>query len=76
MVLAPNKVDENFGEPGFEHVFLANGVSPVNADGFALFDVASTTEVLDFYKKIAKASPSMNCFGSSHAKCISLVRPL
>ena len=39
-----------------EHVFLANG-SPVNKDGFAPLDEAKTTEVLDFYKAIAKASP-------------------
>ena len=45
-----------------EHVFLANGVSPVNADGFAPLDLASTTEVLDFYKKIAKASPPGELF--------------
>ena len=55
--VAPTKVDENFMSQVLEHVFLANGVSPVNADGFAPFDVAATTEVLDFYKKLAKASP-------------------
>ena len=40
-----------------EHVFLANGVSPVSKDGFQSLDKKATTEVLDFYKKIAKASP-------------------
>jgi len=55
--VAPTKVDENFMSQVLEHVFLANGVSPVSADGFAPFDVAATTEVLDFYKKLAKASP-------------------
>ena len=55
--VAPNKVDENFMSQVLEHVFLANGVSPVSADGFAALDEAATTEVLDFYKKISKASP-------------------
>ncbi len=55
--VAPNKVDENFMSQVLEHVFLANGVSPVSTDGFAPLDATSTTEVLDFYKKISKASP-------------------
>ena len=55
--VAPNKVDENFMSQVLEHVFLANGVSPVSAGGFAPLDATATTEVLDFYKKIAKASP-------------------
>ena len=55
--VAPNKVDENFMSQVLEHVFLANGVSPVSADGFSVLDEGSTIEVLDFYKKISKASP-------------------
>ena len=55
--VAPNKVDENFMSQVLEHVFLANGVSPVSAGGFAPLDATATTEVLDFYKTIAKASP-------------------
>ena len=55
--VAPNKVDENFMSQVLEHVFLANGVSPVSRDGFAPLDATTTTEVLDFYKKISKASP-------------------
>lgn len=55
--VAATKVDENFMSQVLEHVFLANGVSPVNADGFAPLDEAATTEVLDFYKAIAQASP-------------------
>ncbi|SMX42899.1 ABC transporter substrate-binding protein [Actibacterium lipolyticum] len=55
--VAATKVDENFMSQVLEHVFLANGVSPVNADGFAPLDEAKTTEVLDFYKAIAEASP-------------------
>ena len=55
--VAATKVDENFMSQVLEHVFLANGVSPVSSDGFAPLDVAKTTEVLDFYKAIAEASP-------------------
>lgn len=55
--VAATKVDENFMSQVLEHVFLANGVSPVNADGFAPLDEKKTTEVLEFYKSISKASP-------------------
>ncbi len=55
--VAATKVDENFMSQVLEHVFLANGVSPVGSDGFAPLDEAATTEVLDFYKAIAEASP-------------------
>ena len=55
--VAATKVDENFMSQVLEHVFLANGVSPVDANGFKPLDVKKTTEVLDFYKAIAKASP-------------------
>ena len=55
--VAATKVDENFMSQVLEHVFLANGVSPVDTDGFAPLDEATTTEVLDFYKAVAMASP-------------------
>lgn len=55
--VAATKVDENFMSQVLEHVFLANGVSPVDANGFAPLDEATTTEVLEFYKAIAEASP-------------------
>ena len=55
--VAATKVDENFMSQVLEHVFLANGVSPVGSGGFAPLDEAKTIEVLDFYKKLAKASP-------------------
>lgn len=55
--VAATKVDENFMSQVLEHVFLANGVSPVGTDGFQALDEAKTTEVLDFYKAISKASP-------------------
>ena len=55
--VAPTKIDENYMSQVLEHVFLANGVSPVGADGFQALDPAKTTEVLEFYKAIAEASP-------------------
>ncbi len=55
--VAATKVDENFMSQVLEHVFLANGVSPVDENGFKPLDEAKTTEVLEFYKAIAEASP-------------------
>ncbi len=60
--VAATKVDENFMSQVLEHVFLANGVSPVDDNGFSPLDEAKTTEVLDFYKAIAKASPPGELF--------------
>lgn len=55
--VAATKVDEAFMSQVLEHVFLANGVSPVGPDGFAPLDEAKTVEVLEFYKTLAEASP-------------------
>ncbi len=55
--VAATKVDEDFMSQVLEHVFLANGVSPVGPNGAQPLDVKKTTEVLAFYKAIAQASP-------------------
>ena len=55
--VAATKIDENFMSQVLEHVFLANGATPVDSGGFKAFDEGKTVEVLDFYKAIAKASP-------------------
>ena len=55
--VAATKVDENFMSQVLEHVFLANGVSPVGPDGFQPLDEAGTTEGPQFYKAITKAPP-------------------
>lgn len=55
--VAATKVDENFMSQVLEHVFLANGVSPVSEDGFKPLEKDATIEVLDFYKTLAEASP-------------------
>ena len=60
--VAATKVDENFMSQVLEHVFLANGVSPVDANGFSSLEEKSTIEVLEFYKKLAKSSPEGELF--------------
>ncbi|MDA9865442.1 ABC transporter substrate-binding protein [bacterium] len=60
--VAATKIDEGFMSQVLEHVFLANGVSPVGPDGVQALDEAATIEVLDFYKAIAKASPPGDLF--------------
>ena len=45
-----------------DHVFLANGASPIKEDGSVGFDEAKTIEVLEFYKKLAEASPPGELF--------------
>ncbi|MEJ6392327.1 extracellular solute-binding protein [Gymnodinialimonas sp. 2305UL16-5] len=60
--VAPTKVDENFMSQVLEHVFLANGATPVGPDGFTGFDEAATIEVLEFYNAIVEASPEGELF--------------
>jgi multiple sugar transport system substrate-binding protein len=55
--VAATKVDENYMSQVLEHVFLANGVSPVTPEGEARFDEDATVEVLEFYKALVDASP-------------------
>ncbi len=55
--VSATKVDENFMSQVLEHVFLANGVTPVHADGSVGFDAAPMIESLEFYKAISEASP-------------------
>ncbi len=60
--VAATKIDENFMSQVLEHVFLANGVTPVGSDGFKALDEQKTVEALEFYKAIAKASPPGDLF--------------
>lgn len=55
--VAATKVDENFMSQVLEHVFLANGITPVDGSGFKELDEKATIEALEFYKKLAEASP-------------------
>lgn len=60
--VAATKVDESFMSQVLEHVLLANGATPVNADGFSGFEEKATIEALEFYKAIAEASPPGELF--------------
>ena len=60
--VAATKVDEGFMSQVLEHVFLANGVSPVGKDGFKALEEGPTTEVLNFYKTLGEASPPGELF--------------
>jgi len=60
--VAPTKIDEGFMSQVLEHVFLANGVSPVGPEGLAELDEAKTVEVLEFYKGLVEASPPGDLF--------------
>ncbi|MBC6437561.1 MAG: extracellular solute-binding protein [Rhodobacteraceae bacterium] len=60
--VAATKVDEAFMSQVLEHVFLANGVSPVGEAGFTPLDEGATTEVLEFYAAITEASPDGELF--------------
>lgn len=55
--VAATKVDENYMSQVLEQIFLANGVSPVDENGFKPLDEKKTIEVLEFYKKLVDASP-------------------
>ncbi|SFN08827.1 multiple sugar transport system substrate-binding protein [Thioclava dalianensis] len=55
--VAATKVDDNYMSQVLEQIFLANGVSPVGTDGFKPLDEKKTVQVLEFYKKLADASP-------------------
>lgn len=55
--VSATKVDENFMSQVLEHVFLANGVTPVDESGFKPLEMEATIEVLEFYDAISNASP-------------------
>lgn len=55
--VSATKIDESFMSQVLEHVFLANGVTPVDENGFKPLDETATIEVLEFYKAITEASP-------------------
>ena len=55
--VAATKIDETYMMQLIEHISLAAGYSPVNADGSVNEDTSGLKEVLSFYKTIADASP-------------------
>jgi multiple sugar transport system substrate-binding protein len=60
--VAATRVDENYMSQVLEHVFLADGVSPISPEGGARFDENTTVEVLEFYKALVEASPPGDLF--------------
>ena len=55
--VAATKIDETYMMQLIEHISLAAGYSPVNADGSVNEDTETLKTVLSFYKTIADASP-------------------
>lgn len=60
--VAATKIDETYMMQLIEHISLAAGYSPVNADGSINEDTGKLKEVLSFYKTIADASPEGDLF--------------
>ena len=56
--VAATKIDETYMMQLIEHISLAAGYSPVNADGSVNEDTSKLKKVLEFYKAIADASPA------------------
>ena len=54
--VAATKIDETYMMQLIEHISLANGYSPINADGSINEDTSKLKEVLQFYKAIADAT--------------------
>ena len=60
--VAATKIDETYMMQLIEHISLAAGYSPVNADGSINEDTSKLKTVLEFYKSIAEASPKGDLF--------------
>ncbi|MDD9910070.1 MAG: ABC transporter substrate-binding protein [Ahrensia sp.] len=60
--VAATKIDETYMMQLIEHISLAAGYSPINADGSVNEDTSKLKEVLRFYKAIADASPEGDLF--------------
>ena len=60
--VAATKIDETYMMQLIEHISLAAGYSPVNADGSVNEDTDKLKTVLSFYKTIADASPEGDLF--------------
>lgn len=55
--VAATKIDETYMMQLIEHISLAAGYSPINANGSINEDTSKLKDVLEFYKMIADASP-------------------
>jgi multiple sugar transport system substrate-binding protein len=60
--VAATDVNNDYMMQVLEHFFLANGVNLVNDDGTIGLDADRTAHTLEFYKKLADASPEGNLY--------------
>jgi len=60
--VAATDVNNDYMMQVLEEFFLANGVTLIGSDGKVSLDKAKTVEVLNFYKKLADASPAGNLY--------------
>ncbi len=60
--VAATDVNNDYMMQVLEEFFLADGVSLIGPDGTVSLDPAKTVEVLNFYKKLADASPPGNLY--------------
>ncbi|MCY4334992.1 MAG: extracellular solute-binding protein [Litoreibacter sp.] len=62
--VAATKIDEGYMMQMIEHLSLAAGYSPVNADGSINEDTTQLVELLNMYKKLVEASPEGDLYWS------------
>lgn len=62
--VAATKIDEGYMMQLIEHLSLATGYSPVNADGSINEDTTHLVELLDLYKNLVANSPEGDLFWS------------
>ncbi|MEO9683701.1 MAG: ABC transporter substrate-binding protein [Tateyamaria sp.] len=62
--VAATKIDEGYMMQLIEHLSLATGYSPINADGSVNEDTTHLVELLEIYKKMVANSPEGDLFWS------------
>jgi len=62
--VAATKIDEGYMMQLIEHLSLAAGYSPINADGTVNEDTTNLVTMLDLYKKMVDASPEGDLYWS------------
>ncbi len=62
--VAATKIDEGYMMQLIEHLSLATGYSPINADGSVNEDTTNLVQLLELYKKMVEKSPEGDLFWS------------
>ncbi len=62
--VAATKIDEGYMMQLIEHLSLATGYTPVNADGTVNEDTTNLKQLLELYKELVEASPEGDLFWS------------